>query len=47
MNTLAAAVLAVLAVAVVINASRGTLGVWLKAKFLHQAPPAGTPGTPT
>lgn len=43
MGTLAGVVLALLAVVVLVNLANGTLGAWLKAKFLHIAPPA--PGT--
>lgn len=35
MGTLASVVLALLAVVVLVNLANGTLGAWLKAKFLH------------
>lgn len=37
-NTLAAAFLALLAVIVLVQIARGTLGAWLAAKFLGRAP---------
>lgn len=40
METVAAWVLALLAVIVLINIIHGTLPAWLRAKFLHQAPKA-------
>lgn len=40
MNTAAALVLAFLAVVLLVNLANGTLGAWLKAKFLHVTPPA-------
>lgn len=36
MDTVAAFVLALLAVVVMVNLANGTLGLWLRAKFLHQ-----------
>ena len=42
MNTAAAMILALLAVVLLVNLANGTLGAWLKAKFLHVAP-AGAP----
>lgn len=36
METAAAFVLALLVVVVLVNLANGTLGPWLKAKFLHQ-----------
>lgn len=35
MDTVAALVLTVLTIVVLVNLARGTLGAWLKAKFLH------------
>lgn len=46
MNTAAALVLAFLAVVLLVNLANGTLGAWLKAKFLHVKPPASK-GQPT
>lgn len=43
MSTVASVVLAVLAIIVLLNLANGTLGAWLKAKFLHIAPPKSTP----
>lgn len=40
MNTAAAMLLALLAVIVLVNLANGTLGTWLKAKFLHVNPQA-------
>jgi Flp pilus assembly pilin Flp len=42
MSTVAALALALLAVVMLVNLANGTLGAWLKAKFLHMAPPATT-----
>jgi len=44
MNSLAAVILLLLGIVVVIQLTRGTLGSWLKAKFLGQAPPATSSG---
>lgn len=35
MNTFAAMVLTLLAIIMLLNLAKGTLGAWLKAKFLH------------
>ena len=40
MDTVAGFALALLFVVLLVNLANGTLGAWLKAKFLHQAPPA-------
>lgn len=37
MDTAAALVIAFLVVVMFVNLANGTLGAWLKAKFLHQA----------
>lgn len=42
MSTVAGLVLAVLAIVMLLNLANGTLRAWLKAKFLHIAPPAST-----
>ena len=36
MGTVAAFVLTLLAIVALVNLANGTLGAWLKAKFLHQ-----------
>jgi hypothetical protein len=43
METAAGVLLALLAVIVLLNLANGTLTAWLKAKFLHQAPPTPKP----
>ena len=44
MNTLAAAALVILLIVVVIQAARGTLGTWVRSKFLNKAPAAAKKG---
>lgn len=46
MGTLATVALTFGAIAVLLNAYRGTLGAWLKAKFLHIGPTATTASAP-
>ena len=46
MSTIAALLLTFLIIIMGVNLANGTLTAWLKAKFLHIAPPTNSPAPP-